>query len=143
MELEANLDLRDEVEKTMTSEVLQAEGIPLPTPGRIVWYQTDGRNGLDYILPAMVTVTRSSHPGDYPDGSTNPLPVPVDDLYVHLTILSPGGFGTKIDEGEDDPESEDFVGAKRLIPGSGSYVEHDVPFDPNGGRRSWRWPERA
>ena len=143
-ELEFELDLRDDVEETEMGKVLEAEGVarPVPTPGRIVWYQTDGRNGLDYILPAMVTVTRSSHPGDYPDGRSNPLPVPTDDTHIHLTILSPGGFGTKIDAGE--PESdEDFIGANKLIPGSGSYVEHDVPFDPNGSRRTWRWPDRS
>lgn len=30
--------------------------IPKPTPGRIVHYQTDGRN-FDYYLPAIVVVT--------------------------------------------------------------------------------------
>ena len=123
------------------SEILDGEGIQLPTPGRVVWYQTDGRNGLDYYLPATVTVTRSSHPGDYPDGSQNPLPVPSSDLHAHLTVFTPGGVGTKVEDVEPQTD-EDFVGAKKMTPGSGTYVEHDVPFDPAGGRRTWRWPER-
>lgn len=135
-------DLRDDVEKRMTNEILTSEGVQLPTPGRIVWYQTDGRNGLDYYLPAVVTVTRNSHPGDYPDGSRNPLPVPSSDLHVHLTIHSPGGVGTTVDDVEPESDSN-FVGAKKMNPGSGTYVEHDVPFDPNGGHRTWRWPDRA
>lgn len=120
---------REKIERT--------ENLIKPTPGRIVWYQTDGRNGLDYYLPAMVTVTRDSHPGDYPDGKPNSLPVPSSDLHVHLTVTTPGGFGSDYmtEEGGRRPE--------RFVPGSGTYVEHDVPFDPDGGRRTWRWPEKS
>ena len=128
------------------SEILQDEGIQLPTPGRIVWYQTDGRNGLDYYLPAMVTVTRDSHPGDYPDGTPNSLSVPSSDLHVHLTVFTPGGFGsvyTDQDDGESRYEQESAIRPKKFTPGSGTYVEHDVPFDPAGGRRTWHWPVRG
>lgn len=125
-------------------------------PGRIVWYQTDERNGLSYFLPAIVTVTQSSHPGDYPGGEHNPLPAPSSDSHVHLTVFTPGGFGTRVGRAEngipgpgewinpdDAPEpSEVFVGADKLLPGSGTYVELDVPHDENGGPRSWRWPDR-
>jgi hypothetical protein len=137
-------------EKKLMSQIMDAEGVARPTPGRIVWYQTDGRNGLDYFLPAMVTVTRASHPGDYPDGKPNSLPVPSSDLHVHLTVFTPGGFGSvyRSDEGEQgwsDYQQEDLENLGRpaeFTPGSGSYVEWDVPYDPNGARRSWRWPER-
>jgi hypothetical protein len=117
--------------------------VPHPTIGRIVIYRTDGRNGLDYELPAIVTCTLDSHPGDYPDGSHNPLPVPDDDEHVHLTVFSPGGFGTTVmDRGgyEDHAPLTDteFVGAKRITPGSGSYVEWNVPR--GDGPRSWHWP---
>lgn len=110
-----------------------------PTIGRIVIYRTDGRNGLDYELPAMITCTRSSHPGDYPDGQHNPLPVPADDDHVHLTVFTPGGFGTKLGALNLDPESDkDFIGAADITPGSGTYVEWNVP--KGDGPRSWRWP---
>lgn len=127
--------------------------IPAPTIGRVVLYRTDGRNGLVYDLPAIVTCTIFTHPGDYPTGSSNPLPIPRDRAHVHLTVLTPGGFGTKLanvwdGDGPDvmrEPESDqDFVGAPKLQPGSGSYVEWNVPpADPaDPAPRTWRWPER-
>lgn len=116
----------------------------VPTLGRIVLYRTDGRNGLSYDLPAIITCTQETHPGDYPNGKHNPLPVPSSPTHVHLTVFSPGGFGTTV-EGRDPEDDRDFVGAERIQPGSGSYVEWDVPqFDvedsgmPVAG--SWRWP---
>lgn len=140
-------------EKKLMEQILDAEGVARPTPGRIVWYQTDGRNGLDYYLPAMVTVTRTSHPGDYPDGKPNSLPVPSSELHVHLTVLTPGGFGseyvTVTESGDEwtwkyEQEYDERMGKPvDFTPGSGSYVEWDVPYDPEGARRSWRWPERS
>ena len=120
-----------------------------PTIGSIVIYRTDGRNGLVYDLPAIITCTPGTHPGDYPDGSLNPLPVP-DDGRVHLTVFTPGGFGTELFDREGAhtavPSDERFVGAQQLVPGSGTYVEWNVPFVPGGlnpAPRTWRWPERA
>lgn len=114
-----------------------------PTIGRIVLYRTDGRNGLVYDLPAIVTCTAETHPGDYPDGRSNPLPVPTDG--VHLTVFTPGGFGSQVKQGED-PDQLDWVGAEAFTPGSGTYVEWDVPEASNADDpepRSWRWPPRA
>lgn len=135
-----------------------------PTPGRVVLYRTDGRNGLAYDLPALVTVTAASHPGRYPDGSANPLPVPDAANVVHLTVLSPGGFGTEVSHRTEDggeqgiqaPHDRDYPDAVSLYPGSGTYVEWDVPHagpehdgvttdtaDPAHARvppRTWRWP---
>lgn len=110
-----------------------------PTIGRVVIYRTDGRNGLVYDLPAIVTCTRDSHPGDYPDGSRNPLPVPGEhgDM-VHLTVLTPGGFGSRVSGVPTAPTNEDWKDAPAFTPGSGSYVEWDVP--QGTGPRSWRWP---
>jgi hypothetical protein len=118
-----------------------------PTIGRIVIYRTDGRNGLAYDLPAIVTCTRDTHPGDYPDGSHNPLPVPDDDEHVHLTVFTPGGFGTTVEEHAPTSDAE-FVGAKSITPGSGSYVEWNVAFANVGDGdeippRRWRWPTRV
>lgn len=116
-----------------------------PTIGRIVLYRTDGRNGLAYDLPAIITVTRDTHPGDYPTGEKNPLPVPESDMHVHLTVFTPGGFGTSvIKAGEARPpySSSEFQDAEGFIPGSGSYVEWNVPA-ADGDRllpRTWRWP---
>ena len=133
-----------------------------PTIGRIVWYRTDGRNGLIYDLPAMITCTQETHPGDYPDGERNPLPVPQGPGYVHLTVFTPGGFGSEplfeINGGEFVPASEVYrkehlqdsmyKDAPGFTPGSGTYVEHNVPhvhIEGVGGEippRSWRWPTR-
>lgn len=104
----------------------------IPTPGRIVLYQTDGRNGLDYELPAIVTVTRDSHPGDYPDGKPNSLLVPTSKLHVHLTVFTPGGFGsTYVADGVESGYNQDGMPnlgrPDSFVPGSGSYVEYDVP----------------
>lgn len=116
-----------------------------PTIGRIVLYRTDGRNGLTYDLPAIVNCTRATHPGDYPDGKQNPLPVPESAEHVHLTVFTPGGFGTQIEgtHPTSKPASEDFVGAPGIIPGSGTYVELNVPYSQAGEARSWRWPTIA
>jgi hypothetical protein len=89
-----------------------------PTLGRIVLYRTDGRNGLSYDLPAIITCTEESHAGDYPDGTPNDLPVPRKED-VHLTVFTPG---------------------------QGHYVEISVPMATdvlNPSPRSWRWPERV
>lgn len=122
-----------------------------PTIGRIVLYRTDGRNGLSYDLPAIITVTKDTHPGDYPDGLPNPLPVPESDLHVHLTVFSPGGYGSFVPKESKGArktgqirkhDSSEFVGAVGFVPGSGSYVEWNVP-PANGNRvgpRTWRWP---
>ena len=118
-----------------------------PTIGRIVHYRTDGRNGLVYDLPAIVTCTRDSHPGGYPGGGRNPLPVP-DEGCVHLTVFTPGGFGTKVATLHTPTATDaDYVDAQELTPGSGTYVEWNVPENPaDGGNvesRTWRWPARS
>lgn len=131
-----------------------------PSIGKIVWYRTDGRNGLAYDLPAIITCTQETHPGDYPDGRENPLSVPESATHVHLTVFTPGGFGTQVVRGEypfrgyvvpaERVRSADFPNAMGFTPGSGTYVELNVPqFDetilsPEGDERvtarSWRWP---
>lgn len=142
---------RDDVEEKLRMAILSDEGIQLPTPGRIVWYQTDGRGGLDYYLAAIVSVTQDSHPGDYPDGQPNSLQVPSSPHHVHLTVFTPGGYGSKYhtvegESGWSDYQQDDLENLGRpdsFTPGSGTYVEHDVPHDPQGSPRSWRWPDRS
>lgn len=111
-----------------------------PTIGRIVIYQTDGRGGLSYQLPAIINCTRESHP-DYGKETTNswqgvesgevdgsnPVPIPNDETTVHLTVFTPG--------------------AKEV------YRELNVPYNDGvtGGQneetvykeRSWHWPPRV
>lgn len=92
-----------------------------PTIGRIVWYRTDGRNGISYDVPAIITCTAESHAGDYPDGTPNTLPVPGENE-VHLTVFSPGeetGFYTELN-----------------VP---MHVQNDIEPDVIANR-SWRWP---
>jgi len=126
-----------------------------PGIGRIVWYRTDGRNGLEYDLPAIVTCTPDTHPGNYPDGRPNPLPVP-DEGCVHLTVFTPGGYGTTVAHVDGTPSDGEFIGAAEMKPGSGTYVELNVPSDADArtsdilyrhsadgvAHRTWRWPER-
>lgn len=108
-----------------------------PTIGRIVIYRTDGRNGMKYDLPAIITCTKGSHPGNYPDGHDNPLPVPSSDTHVHLTVFTPGGFGTTVDTDGVPDQSAAFKGANNMTPGSGTYVEWDVPYSLIPDPRSW------
>jgi hypothetical protein len=122
-----------------------------PTPGRVVLYTTDGRNELDYYLPALITVTQDSHPGDYPDGTPNSLEVPSHPSRVHLTVFTPGGFGStyvsaegeesEYSSGTDKDALENLGRPAEFTPGSGTYVEHNVAYDAQGGRRTWRYPE--
>lgn len=92
----------------------------IPTIGRIVLYQTDGRNGYRYALPAVVVRTRAStDPKAVADGKVAALP---DDTTVDLHVLSVGGE---------------------------SYGENGVAFSepttPEGHpvSRCWFWPPRA
>lgn len=140
--------MTDEEREALKRQVMEEVfGVPeLPKPGRTVWYQTDGRNDLDYYLPAIVTVTWGSHPGDYPDGTPNSLPRPSTELHVHLTVFTPGGFGSsyaidgKLSEFKQD-KMPNLGKPQSITPGSGTYTEWNVPYDANGGRRTWRWPE--
>lgn len=84
---------------------------PKPTPGRVVWYQTDGRN-FDYYVPAFVVITKDNLVEEAREqGLIEGL-----DSEWHVHLWTPGGR---------DP-----------------YHEYNVPFDPDGSPRSWRWPER-
>lgn len=67
---------------------------------------------FDYFLPAIVSVTMENQ---NIEGLTEAgIPLVSSQDRAHLRVISPG---------ED-------------------YVEYDVPWSPEGNRRSWRWPER-
>lgn len=57
----------------------------IPTPGRIVHYQTDERGGLRYILPAIVVRTQAS------SDPRSPLDELPDDTTVDLFVTSVDG----------------------------------------------------
>lgn len=71
-----------------------------PTVGRIVHYQTDGRGGLRYILPATVVRTLGSSD---PAGPLDELP---DDTTVDLFVMSVDGvsYGESAVPFDDSPE---------------------------------------
>lgn len=140
--------------RTHNQERKEAMNINMPISSLVI-YRTDGRNGLVYDLPAIVTCTKESHPGDYPcevcggveeppvanakcvarghNRKQNPLPVPLQGC-VHITVFTPGGFGSRVPSADDPSQanSEDFLGADTFIPGSGTYVEWNVPV--------WQFP---
>lgn len=92
----------------------------IPTIGRIVLYQTDGRNGYRYALPAIIVRTQASTDrAAVSDGKVKALP---EESMVDLMVFSVDGE---------------------------SYGESAVPFcenvgnDGHGAPRSWRWPPRV
>lgn len=72
-----------------------------PTIGRIVHYQTDGRGGLGYPLPAVVVRTIET------TDPSGPLPALPDETTVDLYVLSVGGNsygeGAVPFDGSDEP----------------------------------------
>lgn len=104
---------RDELEARMAENILNSEGVQLPTPGRVVWYENDGRGGFRYYLPAIVSVTTDNENKDA--AQSGGIPLLESPTHVHLRVFSPG-----------EP-----------------YTEHNVAYDPEGGARSWRWPKRS
>lgn len=97
----------------------------IPTIGRIVHYQTDGRGGYTYSLPAIIVRTRSSSdPKAVADGKVAALP---DDMTVDLLVFSCGG---------------ESYGENGVPYGEATMADSDRP-DPYGASRTWRWPPRA
>lgn len=82
------------------------------TPGRIVWYENDGRGGFRYSLPAIVTVTTRNE--NVEAARAGGIPLLESPYHVHLRVFSPG-----------EP-----------------YTEHNVAYDSARGPRSWSWPDR-
>lgn len=96
----------------------------IPTIGRIVHYQTDGRGGYRYTLPAIIVRTRSStDPKAVADGKVAALP---DDTTVDLFVFSCAG------------ESYGENGVPY-----GDAIARNVGEDEHGAPRTWRWPTRV
>lgn len=100
---------------------------PVPTIGRIVHYQTDGRGGYRYSLPAMIVRTRATtDPRAVADGKVVELP---DTMTVDLLVFSCGG----------ESYGESAVPYAAAVFGGDTG---DGPFE-HGPERTWRWPPRA
>lgn len=105
-----------------------------PTIGRIVIYRS--RTG-DYDVPAIVTATTDTlNPKGVELGH---IPALASENHVHLTCFTAGKPGMR--RGAEDflVESEH----PRSENQGGTYAEWCIPFDPNRGPGSWRWPERV
>lgn len=99
----------------------------IPTIGRIVHYQTDGRGGYRYTLPAMIVRTRaSSDLRAIVDGKVAELP---DTMTVDLLVFSCGG----------ESYGENAVPYAEGVAGS---VSNDGATE-YGPPRTWRWPPRV
>lgn len=104
------------------------------TIGRIVEYRS--RTG-NYSVPAMVNCTHDTIYQPGVEAGHVPAISSVD--RVHLTCFTPGKPGMR---GEADnfvvaPEEEVSENV------SGCYQEWNIPYDPNGGPGTWRWPARV
>lgn len=99
----------------------------IPTIGRIVLYQTDGRGGYRYSLPAMIVRTRASTDMKAcDDGQVKMLP---DADTVDLMVFSVDG----------ESYGENAVPYGEAIEGGNGP---DGPYE-YGPTRSWRWPPRV
>lgn len=97
----------------------------LPTIGRIVHYQTDGRGGYRYSLPAMVVRTRAStDPKAVEDGHVAALP---DDTTVDLLVFSCDG--------------ESY--GENAVPYHEANMADSSSTEMYGPPRSWRWPPKV
>ena len=127
----------DQIEADVRQRVLEAEAkeqVPRPSPGRIVWYQS--RTG-NYFLPAIISVTRINlFPGGVEAGH---IPDLSSDTNVHLIVFSPGPGGLRASATDFQVESEHG----RAENEGGTYAEWDIPYDPDGGPGTWRWPTRS
>jgi hypothetical protein len=101
----------------------------IPTIGRIVLYQTDGRNGYRYSLPAIIVRTRAStDPKAVADGKVRELP---DVTTVDLMVFSVDG----------EKYGENAVPyAEALFGSNGADGSGPVEYGP---ARSWRWPPKV
>ena len=96
----------------------------VPTIGRIVHYQTDGRGGYRYTLPAVVVRTRSStDPKAVEHAQVRELP---DDTTVDLMVFSVDG--------------ESY--GEKAVPFA-EAIAKDAGRDEHGPARTWRWPPRS
>lgn len=122
--------------------------------GTPVVYQSDGRGGKHYRLPAVVTVVQRSHP-DLPSLRAAQEATGYDDIPKLVREgWSPGQVRVALQQHgvkklldgwvvEPNPVPIPLDGTVHLkvhTPGpKGSYDEWSVPYDPSGKPRTWRY----
>lgn len=111
--------------------------------GRTVIYRS--RTG-NYSVPAIVNCTVDSIYQPGVEHGFVPALSKVDN--VHLTVLTPGKPGLRklVEEvdGELPPGVEKFVNPSPHPVSenvAGCYQEWDIPYDPDGGPGTWKWPD--
>lgn len=110
---------------------------------RMVEYRS--RTG-NYTVPAVVNCTSDSI---YQPGVEHGFVPPLSALdNVHLTVFTPGkpGMRTSAADGTVTAGAENFVAPSPFPISenvSGCYQEWDIPYDPDGGPGTWRWPARV
>lgn len=92
-----------------------------------------------YDCAAIIVATRSSL--NMENVAKGYIPMISEERNVHLVIFSAGkmGQGRSLAEAEKDFLVKSEHGASANV--SGTYQEWDIPFDPEGGPGTWRWPE--
>lgn len=93
----------------------------------------------DYDCAAIIAATRSSlNIKNVEKGFLPPISVETN---VHLIVFSAGrtGQGRTIMDAEKDFLVKSEHGVSVNI--GGTYQEWDIPYDPDGGPGTWRWPE--
>lgn len=111
-----------------------------PTICRMVVYRS--RTG-SYDVPAVINCTAETIYPPGVDGGFVPALTGPD--HVHLTVFTPGKPGMRQTAGKD-AHTEDFqvVSAHPVSENvAGCYQEWDIPYDPDGGAGTWRWPARV
>jgi hypothetical protein len=101
---------------------------------RMVEYRS--RTG-NYSVPAVVNCTTDSIYQPGVEAGHVPALTSVD--RVHLTVFTPGLPGMRGDAdnfvvASEQPVSENVAG---------TYQEWNIPYDPDGGPGTWKWPTRA
>jgi hypothetical protein len=102
--------------------------------GRIVEYRS--RTG-NYSVPAMVNCTTDSI--YQPGVEAGHVPALQTTDRVHLTVFTPGRPGMR-GEADNFVVAPDEEVSENL---NGCYQEWNIPYDPDGGPGTWKWPTRV
>lgn len=101
---------------------------------RMVEYRS--RTG-NYSVPAVVNCTVASV--YQPGVESGNVPALTSADRVHLTVFTPGKPGLR-GEADNFVVTSDEEVSENV---AGCYQEWNIPFDPDGGPGTWRWPARV
>lgn len=102
--------------------------------GRIVEYRS--RTG-NYSVAAIVNCTVDSI--YQPGVESGNVPALTSPDRIHITVFTPGKPGMRGDADNFVVASEEEVSENV----AGCYQEWNIPYDPDGGPGTWRWPARV